>query len=148
MGNPAAETKIIHILGARSGVGKSTLCMGLMGWLLQHGFESSKLAYIKPMTQCLDQQLVTDFCAHYEIACQPIGPLIFSSGLTRRYIETPAQDREDYLDTVLSAVKSIGQHRQFVFVDGIGHPAVGTTNWLAKCQTCQSHEQLQSCSGL
>ena len=69
--NSVAETQVamtsmknirLFIAGDKSQVGKSTVCLGLLGSLLKAGYPASKLAYIKPATQCEEEQLVAKFC--------------------------------------------------------------------------------------
>ena len=43
--------------------GKTSVCLGLLGALLRAGFRASELAYIKPATQCEEEQLIWRFCA-------------------------------------------------------------------------------------
>ena len=121
------QSTIIHVLGTSSGVGKSSLCLGLLAWLLKHGVPAEELAYIKPMTQCVDKQPVALFCENHGIACQATGPVIFSKGFTREFLagQTPGQD--NLLDEILTAIDAIASDKRFVFVDGVGHPAVGST---------------------
>ncbi|MGR9054045.1 MAG: hypothetical protein ACU84J_15495, partial [Gammaproteobacteria bacterium] len=54
--------RYLYIMGAASGVGKSTICAGLLAWLLTNGYSPGQLAYIKPMTQCVAKQPVGNFC--------------------------------------------------------------------------------------
>ncbi|KAK1738891.1 hypothetical protein QTG54_010207 [Skeletonema marinoi] len=55
----------IFVAGDKSQVGKSSICMGLLGALLKTGkYTPSDLAYIKPATQCEAIQLVEEFCKH------------------------------------------------------------------------------------
>ena len=119
--------KIIHVLGTSSGIGKSSLCLGLLAWLLERGIPAKELAYIKPMTQCVDRQPVAVFCGQYGIACEDTGPVIFSKGFTREYLYKPMSEQRILLDKVLTAIHAIGSGRQYLFVDGVGHPAVGST---------------------
>ncbi len=55
----------IFIAGDRSQVGKSSICLGLLGALLNSGkYKPTDLAYIKPATQCEQTQLVEEYCKH------------------------------------------------------------------------------------
>lgn len=67
----------LFICGDASGVGKSSISMGLLHGLLSHGYKAEELAYIKPCTQCEDIQLVTKFCEQHGIAHEGVGPVIF-----------------------------------------------------------------------
>ncbi len=136
------RARIIHVLGTGSGVGKSSLCLGLLAWLLKHGVPAEKLAYIKSMTQCVEKQPVTLFCEKHGIACPEIGPVIFSKGFTREFLDGQTPGRNILLDKILAAIHASAVDKEFLFVDGVGHPAVGSTvglsnatlaNALGKC---------------
>ncbi|KAI9913394.1 hypothetical protein PsorP6_005462 [Peronosclerospora sorghi] len=70
-------------LSALGDVGKSTVCLGLIGTLLCTGYTASDVAYIKPATQCEKPQLVTKFCRQEGITCVEAGPIVFYRGFTR-----------------------------------------------------------------
>jgi hypothetical protein len=118
----------IFIAGDRSSVGKSSVCLGLLGNLVNHfGYEPSSLAYIKPATQCEAPQLVQKYCDSVGIACVPVGPLVYYKGFTRAFLagET-GQTSEDLLRDCGEAVDNIAKGKQIVLVDGVGFPAVGS----------------------
>lgn len=53
----------IFVAGDKSSVGKSSVCLGILGNLLQvMGYSAEKLAYIKPATQSESTQLIQLFC--------------------------------------------------------------------------------------
>ncbi|MGR9101481.1 MAG: hypothetical protein ACU826_13040, partial [Gammaproteobacteria bacterium] len=81
------KTKYLYMMGASSGVGKSTLCEGLLSQLLADGYRPDQLAYIKPMTQCLDKQPVTLFCEREKICHRGIGSIVFRKGYTKDFID-------------------------------------------------------------
>ncbi|ETV92882.1 hypothetical protein, variant [Aphanomyces invadans] len=110
----------LFIGGDRSQVGKSTVCLGLLGALLQLG--------IRQMQQCEEPQLVADFCAYYGIAAQPIGPVVFYSGFTRAFLDQPdpVQASHGLLRDIVRAVDAISTGKRIVLVDGVGYPAVGS----------------------
>ncbi|ETV75964.1 hypothetical protein H257_09922 [Aphanomyces astaci] len=118
----------LFIGGDRSQVGKSTVCLGILGALLQLGYHPSELAYIKPATQCEEPQLVARFCEHYGIAAQPIGPVVFYAGFTRAFLDQPDPARAslDLLRQVVHAVDAISVGKRIVIIDGVGYPAVGS----------------------
>ena len=120
-------TRIIHILGTGSGVGKSSLCLGVLAWLLKHGVPAGELSYIKPMTQCVELQAVTLFCDYHDIAYQSFGPVVFSKGFTREFFTGKTPDRDSLLNEILATIDTLAAGKRFLFVDGIGHPAVGST---------------------
>jgi len=117
----------IFIAGDRSSVGKSSVCLGLLGNLIQLGYAPSQLAYIKPATQCEAPQLVQAYCESVGIACEAVGPLVYYKGFTRAFLagET-GQTTEDLLHGCGQAVDAIAQGKKVVLVDGVGFPAVGS----------------------
>ena len=52
----------LFISGDVSSVGKSTICLGLIKWLIKQGFSPCDIVYIKPVTQCEEEQPVTRYC--------------------------------------------------------------------------------------
>lgn len=118
----------IFIAGDRSSVGKSSVCLGLLGTLIEYfGYEPNQLAYIKPATQCEATQLVQKYCDKIGIECRPIGPLVYYKGFTRAFLagET-GETSESLLQQCGNAVDQIAYAKQIVFVDGVGFPAVGS----------------------
>jgi hypothetical protein len=77
---------LIFVSGDRSQVGKSSTCLALLSSLLQLGLQPQDLAYIKPVTQCEAEQLVTRFCQDRGIACAGVGPVVFYKGFTRAFL--------------------------------------------------------------
>src|SRR5438128_240635 len=77
---------LLYVAGDRSGVGKSSLCLGILGCLLKLGFQASELGYLKPCTQCEDVQLVSKFCERESIAHLPMSPIRFYQGFTAECI--------------------------------------------------------------
>jgi len=78
----------LFVSGDRSSVGKSTMCLGILGALIKAGvYQPSELAYIKPATQCQDVQLVSKFCEANGIAHRGVGPVVFYTGFTREYLK-------------------------------------------------------------
>ena len=65
----------IFIAGDRSSVGKSSICLGLLGQLLLQ-YPPERLAYIKPATQSESTQLIQHYCEHTGIPCVAVGPLV------------------------------------------------------------------------
>ena len=68
----------IFIAGDRSQVGKSSVCLGLIGSLLKMGYPPSSLAYIKPATQCESAQLVAQY---WIVLSSPVTTSSWSSEL-------------------------------------------------------------------
>jgi len=118
--------RYLYIMGAQSGVGKSTVCLGILAQLLADGYLPQQLAYIKPMTQCVERQAVARFCAEHAIACTDIGDLIFKKGFTQDFIDGLTDSSEELLATVLQSIVTIGMGKAVVLIDGIGSPAVGS----------------------
>jgi dethiobiotin synthetase len=116
----------IFVSGDRSQVGKSTVCLGLLGALLARGMRAEDIAYIKPATQCEAPQLVGRFCAARGIACRPIGPIVYYSGFTRAFLAGETESSAEMLAAVQAACDELGQGRKVVVVDGVGYPAVGS----------------------
>ena len=118
----------IFVAGDRSSVGKSSVCLGLIGTLIdKFGYAPSSLAYIKPATQCEAPQLVQAYCESKGIACRAVGPLVYYKGFTRAFLagET-GQTTEELLAECGQAVDEIAQGKRIVLVDGVGFPAVGS----------------------
>lgn len=116
----------IFVSGDRSQVGKSTVCLGLVGALLRHGFAPQDIAYIKPATQCEAPQLVAKFCHEKRIACCDIGPIVFYSGFTREFLKGNTEPPETLLAMAKAKMDEIGRGKKVVVVDGVGYPAVGS----------------------
>jgi hypothetical protein len=73
----------IFISGDRSSVGKSTICLSILAYLIEKkGVSPSSLAYIKPVTQCEAEQPVAKYCREKGITSEPIGPVVFYQGLS------------------------------------------------------------------
>lgn len=112
-------------MGSASGVGKTTVCVGLLSQLLQAGYRSEQLAYIKPMTQCTDPQAVTMFCERNHIAHQSLG-LVFKKGFTKDFIAGLTKNSDQLLEDILAMISRISTDKAIVVVDGIGNPATGS----------------------
>lgn len=117
----------IFIAGDRSQCGKSSVCLGILGTLLQKfNYPASSLAYIKPATQCEETQLVTEFCKRNNIDACPVGPIVYYRGFTRAYLNGDTQSSEQLLGEVSRAVDEIGKGKAVVIIDGVGYPSVGS----------------------
>lgn len=116
----------IFIAGDRSQVGKSSVCLGLIGSLLKMGYPPSSLAYIKPATQCEATQLVAQYCDKVGVANRPIGPVVYFKGFTRSFLAGETEDTSQLLAEAGRSVDDIAQGRRVVIVDGVGYPAVGS----------------------
>ena len=116
----------IFIAGDRSQVGKSSVCLGLIGSLIKMGYPPSSLAYIKPATQCEATQLVAQYCDKVGVANRPIGPIVYYQGFTRSFLAGETEDTSQLLAEAGRSVDDIAQGRRVVIVDGVGYPAVGS----------------------
>ena len=113
-------------MGSASGVGKSTLCEGLLSQLLLCGYKPEHLAYIKPMTQCTDKQAVTVFCEREHIAHRSIGSLVFKQGFTKEFIDGLTKNSALLLEEILAEISHISENKKIVIVDGIGGVSTGS----------------------
>eukprot|EP00551_Chaetoceros_affinis_P006061 CAMPEP_0203668120 /NCGR_PEP_ID=MMETSP0090-20130426/4824_1 /ASSEMBLY_ACC=CAM_ASM_001088 /TAXON_ID=426623 /ORGANISM="Chaetoceros affinis, Strain CCMP159" /LENGTH=625 /DNA_ID=CAMNT_0050532475 /DNA_START=69 /DNA_END=1946 /DNA_ORIENTATION=+ len=117
----------IFIAGDKSQVGKSSICLGLIGTLIKkHKYQPSKIAYIKPATQCEESQLIAKYCEENNIANQPIGPIVYFKGFTRAFLNGDTDDSETLLQNAKRAVDEIALGKDVVIIDGVGYPAVGS----------------------
>ena len=120
------DTKYLYVMGAESGVGKSTVCLGILAQMLASGFTADQLAYIKPVTQCVAKQPVALFCEQRNISYRDLGSLIFSKGFSKDFIAGLTPGSDALLTEVLAAIIAIGQGKVLVLIDGIGDPSVGS----------------------
>uniref|UniRef100_A0AAV1TD40 Uncharacterized protein n=1 Tax=Peronospora matthiolae TaxID=2874970 RepID=A0AAV1TD40_9STRA len=129
----------LFISGDRAQVGKSTVCLGLLGTLLQSGYAAKDVAYIKPATQCEKPQLVTKFCRQEGITCCEVGPIVFYKGFTREFLEgkTDASSMQ-LLDKAKQKIREVGRGKQVVVVDGVGYPAVGSICGVSNAHVAQT----------
>jgi dethiobiotin synthetase len=115
----------IFIAGDRMSVGKTSVCLGLIGSLLQRGIPPESLAYIKPATQNESPQLVQRYCERFGIDCVPIGPVVYYRGFTRAFLAGDTESTTELLAKVETAVDRLAEGKRVVIIDGVGHPAVG-----------------------
>jgi len=120
------KTKYLYIMGSASGVGKTTVCEGLLTQLLFNGYQPEQLAYIKPMTQCTDTQAVTVFCENKQISHQSIGSLVFKKGFTKDFIDGLIKNPANLLEDILMEIAQISVGKDIVIVDGVGGLSTGS----------------------
>ncbi len=120
------DTKYLYVMGAESGAGKSTVCLGILAQLLASEFDAAQLAYIKPVTQCVAKQPVALFCEQRNISYRDLGSLIFNKGFSKDFIAGLTPDSDALLSEALAAIVAIGQGKALVIIDGIGDPSVGS----------------------
>lgn len=113
-------------MGSASGVGKTTICEGLLAQLLFNGYQPEQLAYIKPMTQCTDKQAVTFFCENEHITHRSISSLIFKKGFTKDFIDGLTKNSAILLEDILTEITQISTDKDIVIVDGVGGPTTGS----------------------
>lgn len=113
-------------MGSSSNVGKSTLCESLLSQLLLDGYQPESLAYIKPMTQCIEKQAVTVFCENKHIAHQSIGSLVFTKGFTKDFIDGLTKTSDRLLEDILMEISHISKNKKIVIIDGVGSPSTGS----------------------
>lgn len=112
----------LFVAGDRSSVGKSSVCLGLVG-SLRH---EHRMAYIKPATQSEAKSLIEDYCEEHSIPCRPIGPLVYYRGFTRAFLQGQTKPTDILLDECAFAVDMVARGRDIVVLDGVGFPAVGS----------------------
>lgn len=140
---PPTEPLRLMVSGPKSGAGKSTISLALLGAFLESGqFTADELAYIKPATQGIQQTLTAKFCKSKGIACRHVGPVVFYRGFTQKFLDAADDDigskddnqkqqqriptTEEMLDAIQKAVEEIGRGKKLVMVDGVGYPSVGS----------------------
>lgn len=116
----------LFIAGDRTQVGKSSVCLGILGTLLRLNYPPSSLAYIKPATQCEQTQLVSEYCKEKGIEACPVGPIVYYRGFTRAYLNKETESSESLLAKVSLEVDRIAKDKSVVVIDGVGYPAVGS----------------------
>ncbi len=128
----------LFVSGDRASVGKSTCCLGLLASLVYAGVCVTDLAYIKPVTQCEQEQDVVRFCNEVGIKCQGIGPVVFYKGFTRAFLNGETSTSDELVQQAVSAVRSLRQRHKFVVVDGVGYPAVGSICGISNAQMAKA----------
>jgi dethiobiotin synthetase len=113
-------------MGSESSVGKSTVCLGILAQLLALGIAPSRLAYIKPITQCIAKQTVALFCEQTKIPCIDIGSLVFKKGFSRDFIDGLTRGSNELMEEALDSIHCIGKDKEVVIIDGVGDPSVGS----------------------
>lgn len=86
----------VFISGDKSSVGKTSICLGILLDLLKNSVHPSSIGYIKPVTQCEQEQSVGRLCNYFSIPSLPIGNIVFYKGYTREYINSHRKDLEQY----------------------------------------------------
>ncbi|MCX7101928.1 MAG: dethiobiotin synthase [Methylobacter sp.] len=120
------KTQYLYVMGAGSGAGKSTICLGILVQLLASGFTEDQLAYIKPVTKCTEKQPVALFCEQKNISYRDLGCLVFNKGFSKDYIDGLTPDSTELMNQVLDSIHTVAQGKAVVIIDGIGDPASGS----------------------
>jgi len=128
------STKYICVAGDLSGVGKSTVCLGILGALHKGGVPLDKLAYIKPVTQCQSAQPVVRWCKENGVTMEPNPPVVFKHGVTYKVIDGELGTEAERLSKVVAAVRKVGKGKDYVLVDGVGFAAVGRCAGVSNAQ--------------
>jgi len=113
-------------MGSESGAGKSTVCLGILAQLLASGLAPDRLAYIKPVTQCIAKQAVARFCEQTKIPCLDIGTLVFKKSFSRDFIDGLTKRSDELMADVLASILNLGRDKDVVIIDGVGDPSVGS----------------------
>lgn len=116
----------LFISGDKSSVGKSSICLALLGSLIRLGVKPSCIAYIKPVTQCEADQPVTEYCLKSGISHRGVGPVVFFKGFTRAYLNGETDSAEILTQAAVDAVNQISVGKRIVIIDGVGYPSVGS----------------------
>ena len=116
----------IFISGDRMSVGKTSVCLGIIGSLVRMGYPTESLAYIKPATQNEKPQLMQHYCDRLGIECVSVGPIVYYHGFTRAFLEGETETTAEMLKNVEEAVDKLAEGKRVVIVDGVGFPAVGS----------------------
>jgi hypothetical protein len=116
----------IFVGGDRMSVGKTSVCLGLLGTLVARGYPPGRLGYIKPATQNEEPQLVQRYCERMGIPCVPVGPVVYYRGFTRAFLAGETDTTDELLAKVEDAVDLLARDKDVVIVDGVGFPAVGS----------------------
>ncbi|MCK5191358.1 MAG: AAA family ATPase, partial [Methylococcales bacterium] len=99
-----------------------------------------QLAYIKPMTQCIEKQAVTGFCEYQHIAHQSIGSLVFNKGFTKDFIDGLTKTSDSLLKDILAEISQISANKEIVIIDGIGGPSTGSVVGVSNVDIARSLE--------
>ncbi len=118
--------RYIYIVGAASGVGKSTVSAGILAWLTVNGYPPGRLAYIKPMTQCVEKQSVTRLCERIGITCRDIGNLVYRKRFTKDFIDGLTPGSRELHSRIIDEIIDVADGKDIVVVDGVGGPADGS----------------------
>ena len=121
------ESLRIFVAGDRMSVGKTSVCLGLLGTLVnKFNYKSHEVAYIKPATQNENPQLVQRYCESLGIECVSVGPIVYYRGFTRAFLAGDTESTEELLSKVEIEVDRVAKGKRVVLVDGVGFPAVGS----------------------
>lgn len=115
----------IYISGFGSGIGKSTISMGLFESLLNNGYIADELCFIKPITQCLDIEPVVKYCKIKGITNIPIGSVVFEKGYTSMFTNNKNSSESELLEKVINQIMQVSIDKKITIIDGIGYPSVG-----------------------
>jgi len=116
----------VFVAGAVSHVGKTTVCLAILGYLEACGIAPSEMAYVKPATQCEAADALAVWCEAKGV--RHVGgteaPLVFYSGLTRAVIARETARIEP--SAIAARVDELCRGKKFCVIDGVGFPGVGS----------------------
>eukprot|EP00299_Pterocystis_sp_00344_P015843 c7932_g1_i2.p1 GENE.c7932_g1_i2~~c7932_g1_i2.p1 ORF type:complete len:275 (+),score=39.39 c7932_g1_i2:53-877(+) len=116
----------VFVGGDKASVGKSSVCLGLLGCLLKE-YQPHELGYIKPVTQSTADTLIAKFCHSKGISYRHIGPVVFYKGFTREFLSgATVHTTESLISDIQRAVDEIAYGKRVVVIDGVGYPSVGS----------------------
>lgn len=127
----------IYVAGAVSGAGKTSVCAALLNRLLPH-CSADQLSYIKPVKQCIDPQLIKQFCQQRAIDHQDIGPVDLSPQLLQQCYQGEQSPTQSLLAKAIAAIESLSKSKRYFIIDGCGYPGVGSIAGVLNGQIAQA----------
>lgn len=132
------STHYVVVMGAGSGVGKTTVCQIILAQLLAAGYPAQQLAYIKPLTQCITRQPIAAFCEQQGIPCKDLGNLVFTPGFSKTFIDGLTPNASELMTEVLHSIETLARNKSWVIIDGFGDPASGSVIGVNHVQIAQA----------
>jgi len=118
----------LFVAGAKTHIGKTSVCLGILGALRASGMSAKDMAYIKPATQCERPDLLSMWCAKEGITYvgSSDAPLVFQKGFTRAFLDGKKGTSKEWIKMIADRIDQLAKGRRFVLVDGVGFPSVGS----------------------
>ena len=145
------QQSVVYVAGTVSGCGKSSVCQAILAYCLARGFAATDLGYIKPVTQCVEEQPVSAYCQQQSISVQGVGPVVFSAEFLAQCYQNPVAVGQQSKADVQAAIAAIGKAKRLLLVDGVGYPGVGSVIGLSNAEVakmigarvvCVSHKKV------